>query len=483
MSDSSPSVQLYQGVVEKLVYSGDGLIRKPIESDSHGVAFIPETVPGETVEYSLTEKKKKYARGTVKRIVSPSPMRTIPKCAHFGLCGGCQLQHIQYACHGEIKRGWLQEAFSQMGAFNPQEIIWESAKDEIWHWRKKITLHAFFQDESWHLGYYAARNARQEKRRNLFPIHECPIFLHETETYLVRDIQDMLNLLFIDTSYREEGIVLDVSLIRSFRSTSSLPSAHFGLHISLRSDTTQTKFQGDIDSLIPSLKKYVHALDWVEQASFHFFTRTGNIKGTPYSQAQIGSHNLRLPHHIFSQNHPTMSLQVWRDVAELIKNRITHMSSLGKTCFLECYSGIGAVSLLVQEAFPNIDFHAIEVSRDACRVFEEAISKNPDTVYRVYPMTVEKALESQEMTRRLLGSKNIIWSVNPPREGISSYVRDRLVTGEFGEWGVYTSCNPATLQRDIRDFIAAGWKIVHVKGYDLFPMTTHFESVVVLQKQ
>ena len=97
---------LFETEIEKLVYGGDGLGRREGK-----IVFVPFTVPGDRAEVRPVEHKRSFTRAALARIVLPGPGRIMPSCPHFGQCGGCQWQHMEYALQCEMKRGILEEVF------------------------------------------------------------------------------------------------------------------------------------------------------------------------------------------------------------------------------------------------------------------------------------------------------------------------------------------------------------------------------------
>jgi len=101
--------------IEKLVYGGDGLGHH----EGHTV-FAPFVLPEEIVSIEPLERRKKFIRGRVVKIISPSPKRTTPPCPYFGVCGGCDYQHIPYEVQLQYKSEILRETLSRLG-----RISWE----------------------------------------------------------------------------------------------------------------------------------------------------------------------------------------------------------------------------------------------------------------------------------------------------------------------------------------------------------------------
>lgn len=121
--------------IHDIAFGGDGVGR-------HGelVVFVPFTAVGEDVEVELTELKKNFARGKVARIISPSPGRATPKCPYFGLCGGCQYQHLQYSAQLEVKQKQVADLFERIGKL-PRELVKAVVPcPEPYHYRNRIMI-------------------------------------------------------------------------------------------------------------------------------------------------------------------------------------------------------------------------------------------------------------------------------------------------------------------------------------------------------
>src|SRR5574341_928413 len=79
--------------IERLVFQGDGLGRLP----DGRVVFVPYVAPGDDAEIEVKEIREDFVRADLARVLGPSPVRTTPPCRYFGICGGCQWQHLEYA--------------------------------------------------------------------------------------------------------------------------------------------------------------------------------------------------------------------------------------------------------------------------------------------------------------------------------------------------------------------------------------------------
>ena len=101
-------------LIGDVAFGGDGVGRI-----GDCVLFVPFTVDGDEVEVEITEVKKRYARGRLVRIVTPSACRVAPPCPYYARCGGCRMQHIAYAHQLEIKRRQVEQTFRRIAKLSP----------------------------------------------------------------------------------------------------------------------------------------------------------------------------------------------------------------------------------------------------------------------------------------------------------------------------------------------------------------------------
>src|SRR5208337_4402147 len=145
--------------IEKPVYGGAFLAR--IEGKA---VFVPLALPGEQARVRIVDGKRGYATAEVEEIVTASEQRITPACPYFGVCGGCQYQHANYAAQLVYKQEILRETLQRGGVRAPEEIAVQAA--EPWAYRNRIRL-AFDANED--AGY------RGRRSHAVIPIAECPI--------------------------------------------------------------------------------------------------------------------------------------------------------------------------------------------------------------------------------------------------------------------------------------------------------------------
>ena len=145
--------------VEKPIYGGAFLARHEGKA-----VFVPLALPGEQARIRIVDDKKGYATAEVEAIVRSAPERIEARCAHFGICGGCNYQHVSYETQLQFKQAILRETLERGGVRAPEEIT--VLAGEPWGYRNRIRL-AF--DAQGSVGY------RGRRSHAIVPNHECPI--------------------------------------------------------------------------------------------------------------------------------------------------------------------------------------------------------------------------------------------------------------------------------------------------------------------
>lgn len=429
---------LFQATVEKLIFGGSGLVRL----QNGMVAQIPYVIPQETVTGRIVKVFRSYALAEIDSIVHPSPDRIPPRCPHFGVCGGCQIQHIAYERHGEIKKGWLQEALFH--ALPPAVTVQWSPSTSIWHWRKKIVLHARRHKNGIALGYFA------KDSKTLISCSECPIFFHDSERKVIDGVKEALS---VSPLWREGDVLF-------FRRSPTCIAVHFFLDTALSDKereqiTKLLSLQGSIEEVIEHRGKKERVL----------FSKKKNEE---FHLSFHGVH-FRYSEQAFIQTHPEQPFLLWEDFC-------THMKTWpSQSHFLDLYSGIGVTATLAAKNGHSVT--SVELSHEAVQACLETKKIESLDTLRCLESSVESFLHSKAYL-------NTPWHailINPPRQGLSREVLENIALSKASELH-YISCHPATLRRDLMRLSQAGWQIAWVKGYDMFPQTAHFETYVTLRR-
>jgi len=121
--------------VQDIAFGGEGVARI-----DDFVVFVPFVLVGETVEVEITEVKKSFARARLCRVLAPSPERVTPRCAHFGACGGCQYQHMDYPAQLRVKHKQVADLFQRIGGLSPELIAPVVPCPQAYGYRNRIMI-------------------------------------------------------------------------------------------------------------------------------------------------------------------------------------------------------------------------------------------------------------------------------------------------------------------------------------------------------
>jgi tRNA/tmRNA/rRNA uracil-C5-methylase (TrmA/RlmC/RlmD family) len=119
---------------------GTAALDPPPSTFDSFVVFVPFVLVGEVVEVEITEVKKNFARAKLLRVVQPSPERVEPACRHFGQCGGCQYQHVDYATQLRLKHKQIADLFQRIGGFEQARVAPVIPCPRPYNYRNRIMI-------------------------------------------------------------------------------------------------------------------------------------------------------------------------------------------------------------------------------------------------------------------------------------------------------------------------------------------------------
>ena len=412
--------------IEKLVYGGDGLGHH----DGRTV-FVPYVLPEEVVRVREVERKKKFVRGRVQHIITPSPGRASPPCPHFTQCGGCHYQHIPYDAQLTFKAAILRETLARIGRISWDGPIHPHPSPPLryrnraqWKIRPAGARHA--------IGYFQAASS------SLCPVEQCPVL-----------------------SPRLEGVL---SALRALLAEGALPG-------SLR----------EVEAFVDAADEQVLLNAALESFAFSPATLAAQLRAAiPGVQTLLLHDTARDRFELFGPGHLSVR------VADTIY-RVGHLSFFQANRFLldELAQAVlaGVEGRLALDLFAGVGFFTIPLSRRFQRVI--AVESNPAAARDLEANIAAAAVSAQTASspvEKLLND----WQetpdlivLDPPRAGVPAEALQRIVALAPPRVH-YLSCDPATLARDLPALLAGGFLIEEIHLFDMFPQTFHIETLVKL---
>ena len=416
--------------------------------------FVPLTAVGDTVRVKILKVKKTYAYGKVLEILESSNCRTENNCSAFSRCGGCVFRHISYDAELKAKENRVRETIKRIGGVDlkPQPIIFD--KDS--HYRNKAQYPV---NEEGKAGFFATHSHR------IIPNSNCylqPVIFES----LVKAVENWIEKYSISV-YNEEK--------------------HQGLlrHIYIRQGEKTKEIMvvlvinGEIlpyaDELILALKEI--ASEDLKSVQINLNTADTNVIlgekcvtlfGSDYITDILCGVKIRLSPLSFYQVNHTMAEKLYEKVAEY--GRVE-----GKTV-LDLYCGAGTIGLSLANKAKKVV--GVEIIPEAIRDAKFNAQNNGIQNAEFYCMDATEFAEKS--AKENLTADVIV--VDPPRKGITEELINTIANKFKPDRVVYVSCDVATLARDIKIFGEKGYNLVEYTPADLFPRTSHCETVALLSK-
>ena len=416
--------------IDDLSSAGAGVGR----AEDGRAVFVPRTVPGERVTARIEREHRTWARAGLVEVLEASPDRREPRCPLFDRCGGCQLQHVDYARQLSWKGDRIGEALARLGGLEVGAVEVEPSSQEFGY-RNRVS---FTLRRTRGTRVYAGFHELGQPGRIVDVRGEC--FLPERGILPV--------WLALRSAWGERARQLPPG--RELRLT--LRSTGDGVALLIEGGRVGNRDADHAGQLVEDIAELRAIWHRPEQAD-----GTLLLAGERAVVDQWFGETFELESSAF--------LQVNRGGAAAVHEAV--LEALGDPTGLsvvDAYAGVSAYGRrLVREGARVV---AIELDPAAARVAGRGAPEG----LRIECGRVEELLSDHLPADRVI--------LNPPRSGVEAAVADVLVAQPVPRL-IYVSCDPATLARDLARLTAA-YTIRSVRGYDLFPQTSHVETVVTL---
>ena len=411
--------KIYEVELKSFAYGGEAIGRLP---DGRAV-FVPFAIPGEKVRLELVEEKRAFARARLLEVLEPSPQRIPPRCAHFGLCGGCHYQELPYPAQLAAKTAILRDQLERLGGLKAPPVQPAVASPQEYQYRNHVQFHLTPQGA---LGYHKPRS------NEVIAIQECHL------------PEPALNALWPQLAFEPLTEIERIALRLG---------ANDDLQIILESR----------DPAAPDL-----SVEELPVSVVHLSPAGALVlAGSPDIQITVRGRSFRVSAGSFFQTNTAIAQAMVEHVLALLEQ----WDGLSPAVVaLDVYCGVGLFSAFLA---PHVGrLVGVEAAPSAADDFSANLDEFDNV--ELYEAPAEAVLPGLDLRPDLI-------LVDPPREGIQSAALDGLLRLAAPRL-VYVSCDPATLGRDARRLSAAGYQLETITLFDQFPQTYHIESISLWQK-
>ncbi|HTW45351.1 MAG TPA: 23S rRNA (uracil(1939)-C(5))-methyltransferase RlmD [Acidobacteriaceae bacterium] len=418
--------------IEKPIYGGYGLARHEGKA-----IFVPFTLPGETVEATITGDRGSYANAELVSVLDPSPHRTAPACPHYGDCGGCHYQHAAYAHQLEIKSQILRELLERARIADIPAITTLSADPLAY--RNRIRLH--IDPVTSQLAY-----KRRASNQDLI-VSVCPIAAPVLQSALSA----------IQSSAAPWQLARHFTEIELFTNT-----AQDSILISFFTSAAPKTATHAFASLWPHLQSAIPQLTGAALFSIDKPRQPGKL----------------LAHHGQSSITYTAAGRDYRVSAGsffqvnrfLIDPLVKHVAqSASGSLAWDLYAGVGLFTVALAARFQQVV--AVESAPSSLQDLRHNLRGTQSRVVASTTLDFLRRAAKETLPDLVV--------VDPPRTGLGKQVTTRLAAIRPAHI-TYVSCDPATLSRDLKSLLDSGYHLSSIRMVDLFPQTFHLESIATL---
>jgi 23S rRNA (uracil1939-C5)-methyltransferase len=427
------------GRVEALNHDGWGVVR------AGKTVFVAGALPGETVEYIVRRSERSHDEAELLQVIEPAADRVVPRCAHFGTCGGCSLQHLAPASQQAIKDQMLRETLRRIGKVEPVHWL-PPLSGEPWGYRRRARLGARYV----HAKGRSLVGFREKMTTFVADIQRCEVLVPHVGS-LMSALSKLVSELSIPTRIPQIEVAAgDGTIVLVMRILSPLNDSDRARLIAFENE---------------------HAVRWLLQAGRpdQLSTVQGDVPALSY---ELPAYGLKLAFE------PADFIQVNGEMNRRLIDHVLQLLELDDQAeVLDLFCGLGNFTLPLATRARRV----VGVEGDAGLIARARANAEANglanVAFHVGNLAGEDA--AQRCLALAQGGSYSHVLIDPPRTGAADVLP--ALAALKPRRLVYVSCHPGSLARDLGILVEQhGFSLQSAGIVDMFPHTSHVESVAVL---
>jgi 23S rRNA (uracil1939-C5)-methyltransferase len=434
------------------------------------VVFIDKAMPGDVVDVLITRKHRSYLEGKVVLRHKESGLRVSPFCKHFGTCGGCKWQDMDYSSQLHFKQKQVRDAMQRLGNIQEPNILPIIGSSITKYYRNKLDYS--FSDKKWlekdqmdmpdahkgtALGYHIP--GRFDK---VLDVDECYLQPDPSDAIrnAVKSYAARHDLSFINLRHRQ-------GMLRSLIIRNTL-KGEWMVIVMVYEDKREELYGllAFLGNEFPQITSLLYVINPKANDTFHDLP-VEVFKGNDHIIEEMEGLKFRIGPKSFFQTNPTQTYTLYKLTRELA-------GLTGNETVYDLYTGTGTIANFIASSCKKVIGieYVPEAIQDA-RINSSLNSIN-NTVYFAGDM-------KDLLTEKLFAEQGFpdVIITDPPRSGMHYDVVERILNSGCPKI-VYVSCNPATQARDI-SLLSEKYAVVTLQPVDMFPHTAHVENIALLE--
>ncbi len=449
--------------IESLAFGGRGVGRV----DGMAV-FVAGGLPGDTVTARITKSKKRFAEAVMETIVTPSEQRVEPVCKHFGTCGGCAIQDLDYAEQLKQKAAQVESSLNRIGGVDNLTMDEPVASPSTWRYRNKMEF-AFEQETGveMRLGLRSIPE-KGEKLGKVFDLEECHLCAIR-DVDIMHTVRDFCRETEVTAYHPQTGSGFWRHLVIRHTSIGQVQ-----VNIITTADERKYNLPEELAEVLmdrfPEVVSFVHSTR-VKRSTIAMGERTIYRLGHKFVEERLPKGDDLLQYHLspntFFQTNSAGAVELFGTISE-------YGEFTGKETLLDLYCGAGAIGLYLSKEVRRVIGY--EVSDEAIGKAWASAKLNRINNCEFFAHSLNNGIQAMDK----LPSIDVI-VVDPPRSGMQEETAKsilRLAPKKI----IAVSCDPATLARDVKR-LSDKYEISRARAVDMFPHTHHIETVTLLVRK
>jgi 23S rRNA (uracil1939-C5)-methyltransferase len=426
-----------EGVVAALNHDAEGVVR-----DAKTV-FVPGALPGERIRFRRLRRHRQHDEGELLEILEPSAERVVPRCAHFGICGGCAMQHLAPEAQLRAKQNELAENLQRIGRVTPDRWL-ASLAGPVWQYRRRARLGAKYVTKRGRVlvGF------RERQKPYVAALARCEI--------LAPPVDDLIEPLS--------------TLLTGLRAREFIPQIEVAV----------------ADNIVVLVFRNLVELDATDRAALASFGAARNLRvylqpGGMDTIAPLAGERATLEYHLPElglrfEFQPTDFVQVNGAINRALVTQAVDLLEVEPTHrVLDLFCGLGNFTLPLAQRAAEV----VGIEGEAGLVARARHNADLNGLGNAR-FHVANLAETEGGAVALAGRFDRVL-LDPPRAGAIEVLPRLAALGATRM--VYVSCHPGTLARDLGVLCHEyGYRLEAAGVIDMFPHTTHVESIAVLEK-
>ncbi|WLR44364.1 23S rRNA (uracil(1939)-C(5))-methyltransferase RlmD [Bacillus carboniphilus] len=446
--------EYYNVQFEDLTHDGAGVAKV----DGFPI-FVQGALPDEKGKIKVIKVKKGFAFGRLMELTEQSKERQDAPCPIYKQCGGCQLQHLSYQGQLDYKQKQVKDVLKRIGKLDLEKVKVHPTlgMEDPWNYRNKAQVPVGEREGGLVAGFY------QQRSHEIINMERCLIQQAENDHVVqaVKEICERFGIKAYDEK-KHKGWLRHIIVRYGYVSGQMML-----VFVTKTSDFPHTKaLLQEITSQFSMIRSIVQNVN-SKRTNVIFGEETNVLFGSEYIYDKIGDIEFAISARSFYQVNPEQTRVLYDKALE-------YAELTGEESVIDAYCGIGTISLFLAQKAKQV--FGVEIVPEAIEDAKRNAELNGMSNAEFAVGQAEEVIPTWYKE----GNKAEVIVVDPPRKGCDEALLQTIIDMK-PKRVVYVSCNPSTLARDLHILEQGGFETKEVQPVDMFPHTSHVETVALIE--